>query len=188
MRSGQYKKINVLAIKEGELKRIDRLSEEVEIDFIEDEETRENTPTIGYYAMFEYLNGFKKMLYWSKKKMQAHAQKYSQGYASDLKNNTNWTFWSKDFDGMAFKTMLRQLISKWGIMSTELQKAFEQDMSFSTEKDHTVYFDNTPDFEQQPNVINVPSEVEEHSKTTTKVKKQVQPSQPTEQVKFDGMF
>lgn len=188
MRSGQYRKINVLAVKEGELKRIDYLSEEVEIDFIEDEEIRENTPTIGYYAMFEYLNGFKKMIYWSKKKMQAHAQKYSQGYASDLKNGTNWTFWSKDFDGMAFKTMLRQLISKWGIMSTELQQAFEKDMTFTTENNNHVYFDNTPNEMPFENVIDTPVEPvieptnEQPKKITKKVVKEPQ------QVKFDGMF
>lgn len=211
MRSGQYKKINVLAIKEGELRHIDYLSEEVDINFIEDEELRENTPTIGYYAMFEYLNGFKKMMYWSKKKMQAHAKKYSQGYASDLKNNTNWTFWSKDFDGMAFKTMLRQLISKWGIMSIELQKAFEQDMSFTTEKESTVYFDNDPSVVPAETIIETPVERvsqpvydpynpareitdEEEKKQYKKTAKRsivepetVEQVEP-QQVKFDGMF
>nr|DAP03720.1 MAG TPA: RecT protein [Caudoviricetes sp.] len=142
IRSGQYKKINVLAIKEGELISYNPLDEEIQVKLIEDEETRENAKTIGYYAMFEYSNGFKKTLYWSRKKMQAHAEKYSQGYRSDLKKGTSYTFWSKDFDGMAYKTMLRQLISKWGIMSIDLQNAIEKDMGIIQEDGNVDYPDN----------------------------------------------
>ena len=129
IRSGQYKKLNVLAIKEGELVRFDPLNEEIEVNLIDDEEERENAETVGYYAMFEDTNGFRKAMYWSKAKMKAHAVKYSQGYAADLKKGTKWTFWSKNFDGMAYKTMLRQLISKWGIMSIDFQTAFDSDMA-----------------------------------------------------------
>lgn len=142
IRSGYYKKINVLDIKEGELIKYDPLNEEIEINLIEDEETREKTKTIGYYAMFEYTNGFKKTLYWSKSKMQEHAKKYSQGYKADLSKGTSYTFWSKDFDGMAFKTMLRQLISKWGIMSIEMQNAIEKDMAVISEDGSVDYVDN----------------------------------------------
>lgn len=129
IRSGQYKKLNVLAIKKGELIRFDPLNEDIEVNLISDENEREKAETIGYYAMFEYVNGFRKAMYWSKEKMKAHAVKYSQGYASDLKKGTKWTFWSKDFDGMAYKTMLRQIISKWGIMSIDLQTALDSDMT-----------------------------------------------------------
>lgn len=124
IRSGQYKKINVLAIKEGELNHYNPLDEEIDVTLIDDEEVRENATTIGYYAMFEYFNGFRKTMYWSKAKMEAHAMKYSKGYQA----KKGYTFWEKDFDGMAYKTMIRQLISKWGIMSIELQKAFEADI------------------------------------------------------------
>lgn len=142
IRSGQYKKLNVMAIKEGELVRFDPLNEEIEVNLIEDEEVRENAPTIGYYAFFEYTNGFRKALYWSKAKMESHALKYSQGYAADMKKGTSWTFWSKDFDGMAFKTMLRQLISKWGIMSIEMQSAIDADMAVINEDGTKDYVDN----------------------------------------------
>lgn len=133
IRSGQYKKINVLSIKEGELVRYDPLNEEIEVNLIEDEEEREKAPTIGYYAMFEYTNGFKKAMYWSKAKMEAHAIKYSAGYAADKRKGNQYTFWSKDFDGMAYKTMLRQLISKWGIMSIDLVTAIDADMTIVNE-------------------------------------------------------
>ena len=96
---------------------------------IDDEEEREKAPTIGYYAMFEYTNGFKKAMYWSRAKMEAHAIKYSAGYAADKRKGNQYTFWSKDFDGMAYKTMLRQLISKWGIMSIDLVTAIDSDMA-----------------------------------------------------------
>lgn len=155
IRSGQYKKINVLAIKEGELIRYDPLNEEIEVDLIEDEEQRENTPTIGYYAMFELVNGFRKTLYWSKKKMESHAEKYSAGY----KAKKGYTFWEKDFDSMAFKTMLRQLISKWGIMSIELQKGFEADKPEPEPEQETVI-----DIEPAP----VPDAKEEVKKTVNK--------------------
>lgn len=124
LRSGYYKRLNVMAVKEGELLRWNPLTEEVELDLMADELEREKTPTIGYVASFEYLNGFTKTIYWSKEKMETHAQKYSKGYAA----KKGYTFWEKDFDAMAYKTMLRQLISKWGVMSIDLQSAFEADI------------------------------------------------------------
>lgn len=138
IRSGQYKKLNVLAIKEGELIRFDPLSEEIEVRLIEDEEEREQANTIGYYAMFEYTNGFQKAIYWSKRKMEAHALKYSKGYQA----KKGYTFWEKDFDGMAYKTMLRQLISKWGIMSIDMASAIDSDMAVINEDGTKDYVDN----------------------------------------------
>lgn len=156
IRSGQYKKLNVLAIKKGELKKYDPLNEEIEVELIENEEDREKEETIGYYAMFEYLNGFRKTLYWSKEKMEAHALKYSMGYRA----KKGYTFWEKDFDGMAYKTMLRQLISKWGIMSIDLtmQKALESDMAVVNDNGTYDYVDNS---EVETEVISV--ENEEHT-------------------------
>jgi recombination protein RecT len=140
IRSGQYKKLNVLAIKEGELIKYDPLDEDIEVKLIENEEEREKAETIGYYAMFEYLNGFRKTIYWSKQRMEAHALKYSMGYRA----KKGYTFWEKDFDGMAYKTMLRQLISKWGIMSIDLtmQKALESDMAVINDNGTYDYVDN----------------------------------------------
>jgi recombination protein RecT len=137
IRSGQYKKLNVLPIKEGELISFNPLEEEIEVQLIEDETAREQAATIGYYAMFEYTNGFKKAMYWSKQKMESHAEKYSQGYRA----HKGYTFWEKDFDAMACKTMLRQIISKWGIMSIEMQKALENDMGVISENGTVDYID-----------------------------------------------
>lgn len=171
IRSGQYKKLNVLAIKEGELIRFDPLNEEIEVRLIEDEEEREAAPTIGYYAMFEYVNGFRKAIYWSKRKMLAHADKYSAAFSMNggtIKTRTGekkkvsfadyeagnypmsdaWmysSFWYRDFDGMAYKTMLRQLISKWGIMSIDMVTAMDADMAVINEDGTKDYVDNVPD-------------------------------------------
>lgn len=126
--------------------KYDPLTEDLEIKLIEDDLLREKTKTTGYYAMFELTNGFRKTMYWGKTKMETHAQTYSKGYQA----RKGYTFWEKDFDGMAFKTMLRQLISKWGIMSIELKTAYENDMSAIREDGTKIYVDNdnTVSFEQ----------------------------------------
>ena len=142
IRSGQYKDIDVIEIHEGEYLGRDKLTGKHKFDFIDDEVERENKPIIGYLAYFEYLNGFYKSLYWTKEKMMKHAEEYSQAYASDLKNGTQYSFWSKDFNGMAFKTMLRQLISKWGVMSIDMQEALNKDMSVIKEDGTYSYIDN----------------------------------------------
>lgn len=183
IRSGQYKKLNVLAIKAGELVKFDPLNEEIEVKLIEDEEQREAAETIGYYAMFEYTNGFRKAIYWSRNKMLAHADKYSQAFSKDggtvktrygekkkvsyadyLTGNYDpkdaWmysSFWYKDFDGMAYKTMLRQLISKWGIMSIDMASAIDADMAVINEDGTKDYVDNDPDVV----VMEQPSEPEQ---------------------------
>lgn len=171
IRSGQYKKLNVLAIKKGELVRFDPLNEEIEVKLIDDEAQRETAETIGYYAMFEYVNGFRKAIYWSKNKMLAHADKYSPAFSKDGKTvktrygekkkvsyadfaagnydpKDAWmysSFWYRDFDGMAYKTMLRQLISKWGIMSIEMASAIDADMAVINEDGTKDYVENDPD-------------------------------------------
>lgn len=150
IRSGQYKKLNVLAIKEGELLSFDPLNEEINVKLIDDEEEREQAKTIGYYAMFEYVNGFRKAIYWSKAKMEAHAMKYSMGYRA----KKGYTFWEKDFDGMAYKTMLRQLISKWGIMSIDMVSAMDADMA-------VIHEDGTKDYVDTEDIVDMPEPQEE---------------------------
>ena len=142
LRSGNYKKLNVLEVKEGELISWNPLTEEIKINLIEDEVDRELRPTVGYYVSFEYLNGFSKAMYWTKDKMISHAKKYSKAYASDTKNGTSYSFWTSNFDEMAKKTMLRQIISKWGIMSTEMNEAFTSDNAVIGEGQIPEYIDN----------------------------------------------
>ena len=143
LRSGSYKDLDVMEIKQGEFKGKDPRTGRPMFEFMSDEEAWEKAPTIGYMAFFEYLNGFTKMLYWSKDKMMRHADQYSPAFSAsaykklqdgEIPNGELWkysSFWYKDFDGMAKKTMLRQLISKWGIMSTEMVKAMDTDSSIA---------------------------------------------------------
>ena len=134
LRSGQYKRIDAVAIKEGELKAYNEITGEIKLDPITDPLERERAKTIGYYAYFELVNGFQKSMYWSREKMEDHAEKYSKGY----KAHKGYTFWEKDFDSMALKTMYRQLISKYGVMSIDMQMAYANDMTVQpdiTQKD-----------------------------------------------------
>ena len=191
IRSGQYRNINVVAIKEGELKSYNPLTEELQITFIEDDEIREKTATIGYYAMLETISGFRKSIYWSKKKMLAHADKYSQSfhlhetttkkgykivsYEEYTKNKEKYeksplysSFWYKDFDGMAFKTMLRQLISKWGIMSVEIQKAYDNDMGIIRDDGSVDFSDNPQSKDNKTNNPIIETQAEEVEKQVKK--------------------
>lgn len=172
IRSGQYKRLNVVAIKEGELEYFDPLNEDIKVNLmVDDWDKREEAETIGYYAMFELVNGFRKTMYWSKAQMLAHADKYAPAFYKDAGKvktkygekqrvsyadyeagnydpRDSWmysSFWYKNFDGMAYKTMLRQLISKWGVMSIDLQKAFEGDMATLDAEGHPTYVENDND-------------------------------------------
>lgn len=145
LRSGQYKHINVSELKEGELKKFNRLTEEYEIEWIEDEFERNKKETTHYVAFIELINGFQKTLIWNKKQMQLHAEKYSASYKGDLKYNSKKSFWSLDFDSQAKKTMIRQIISKFGVMSTEMQTAYNQDMATIDENGNPTYVDNAED-------------------------------------------
>ncbi len=168
IRSNMYKKLNVMAIKEGELKRYDALNEEIEVTLIEDDTEREKAKTIGYYAFFEYTNGFRKAMYWSRERMMSHADKYSMAFsaakyqdllAGKIPQSEMWkysSFWYKDFDGMAYKTMLRQLISKWGIMSIDMQTAIVSDMGTIREDGSVDYVDNSADYETVPEAPQAP--------------------------------
>lgn len=195
IRSGQYKKLNVLAIKEGELINFNPLDEEIEVKLIADESEREKAKTIGYYAMFEYTNGFKKAMYWSKEKMLAHADKYSQAFslkatggscpkvsyadyeAGKVPESEMWkysSFWYKDFDGMAYKTMLRQLISKWGVMSIDMQTALDSDMAVINE-------DGTKDYVEMDEGMIVEGSAEEMESANAGEGEEVAKEQTTEQ-------
>ncbi|MEC2165885.1 recombinase RecT [Bacillus velezensis] len=113
LRTGQYKSINCIAIHEGELQKWNPLTEEIEIDF----EKRASEKVEGYAAYFELLNGFSKTVYWTKTQVEKHKKKFSK---SDFG-------WGKDWDAMALKTVLKSMLSRWGILSVEMQKAVIED-------------------------------------------------------------
>ena len=173
IRSGQYKRINVVEIKEGELEGFNPLTEEIKVNIIEDDMLREQKETIGYYAYFEYLNGFKKAIYWSKEKVLQHADRYSKSFniadyrklkAGQIPKTELWKYSSPYytmFDEMAKKTVLKQLISKYGILSIEMQEAIVKDQSVINE-------DNTYDYVDAPENVFDAEVIEEETKEIKK--------------------
>ena len=161
IRSGQYSDIDAMEIREGEYLGKDPTTGKPRFQFCDDDDAREQLPVIGYMAYFEYLNGFRKTLYWSKEKMLSHADQYSSAFsaeaykklqAGEINDNDLWkysSFWYKNFDEMAKKTMLRQLISKWGIMSIDMQQGFVQDSQFVQVQDNGSFV-TMPEPEIQP--------------------------------------
>ena len=187
MRSGQYRDLDVMDIREGEYKGKDKYTGKPVIEFIEDDGTREDMPIVGYFVYFELLNGFRKSLYWSRAKMEKHAMQYSKGYASDVKKGNQYTFWSKDFNGMAYKTMLRQLLSKWGVMSIEMQNAIDSDMAVINDNGYE-YVDNqsentTPEQTPEERYAAIPLNNEEPEPEEPKAPAE-KPQQPTETMLF----
>lgn len=143
LRSGAYADLDVMDIKQGEYLGKDPMTGKPRFSFIEDDDERDRLETIGYMAYFEYLNGFRKVVYWSREKMLSHADKYSPAFSAKsfqdiqdgkIAEKDMWrysSFWYKNFDDMAKKTLLRHIISRWGVMSPEMQTAFERDSSVS---------------------------------------------------------
>lgn len=156
IRSGQYKKINAREVKEGELNFFDPFDEEISFksDVYTDWDSRLKAETIGYYAMFELMNGFKKVVYMSKSQMESFATTYSQAY----KAKKGYSFWEKDFDEMGRKTVIKQLLNRWGILSTELANAIQNDEAVVNEDGSKNYID----VEEAPEVV---SEAPEPAKT-----------------------
>ncbi|WP_077623811.1 recombinase RecT [Sediminibacillus massiliensis] len=113
LRTGQYRNINVIEVYEGELLKWNRLTEEIELDFDE----KQSDKVIGYTGYFELINGFRKTVYWSKADVEKHKKKFSK---SDFG-------WKNDWDAMAKKTVIRNMLNKWGILSIDMQKAFADD-------------------------------------------------------------
>ena len=118
LRTGAYKTINVVDIREGELKSYNRLTEETEIEFIDDDDLRESKPIIGYLGYYRLVNGAEKTIYMTVKQIENHEKKFRKGQYMGKG-------WRDDFDSMARKTVYRKLIGKWGVMSIQYQSAQE---------------------------------------------------------------
>lgn len=140
MRTGQYKTINAIEIYKGEMKRVNRLTGEIE--FNDDEDLIDRDTVVGYMAYFKLLNGFEKTLYMTKEEMERHAKKYSQSYSSQKKWVVDSSLWSTDFDGMAIKTVIKRLLSKYGILSVEMQNAISNDQAVMNNEGKPEYVDN----------------------------------------------
>lgn len=142
LRTGQYKRINTTEVRKGELGKRNRLTGEIEWNWIEDEAKRLKEPIIGYVNYFLLLNGFESTFYMSKEEMDAHALRYSQTYKSTNAYIKEQSKWTTDFDAMALKTVIKLNLSKNGVLSTELQEAIRADQSVMREENKYEYTDN----------------------------------------------
>lgn len=145
-RSGFYKTINASDVREGEIKGRNRLTGEIDFEWIEDADERAKKPVIGFVGYFELMNGFRKTLYMSVPEIEAHAFEYSKSYAYDKSKGYSSSNWTTNFSAMAIKTVLKLLISKYGPQNTMLQEAMVKDQAV-IEGDEVIYPDNDkPEF------------------------------------------
>lgn len=182
-RSGQFQTINSEEVKEGEIIKRNRLTGEIEFNWIEDDVERNTKKTIGFVAYFKLTNGFEKSLYMTVDKLQQHGQKYSKSYNSQYSN------WKQMFETMAEKTVIKLLLSKYAPLSIKMQEAVQFDQAVIKSDNEFEYVDNdtTVDVEAE-------SEAEETSRVlgfiekaeTTKELKKVKSSLSAElQLKFE---
>ena len=139
LRTAQYKKINVRDVRDGEIVGEDFVSGEMQFKKLEKD--REKAPIVGYVAMFELINGFSKQLYMSNEEIDAHAKRFSQTYRK------GYGLWAdKDMrPKMAEKTVLKLLLSKWGVLSVEMEQAIKSDSAVLGENNSVRYVDNEED-------------------------------------------
>lgn len=140
MRTGMYKTINATHVYEGEIESFNRITGEVKFS----ETGATSDKIVGYIAYFRLLNGFEKYEYWPIERVIEHAKRFSQSYGS------NYSPWKTDFDAMATKTVLKHLLSRYGVLSIEMQTAVKADQAVVHETDdgeQYEYVDNTVEAE-----------------------------------------
>lgn len=149
IRSGYYEKMNYAVVYNDELISHNPITGKLEFvtDFSKcNQRIDGNEENIaGYYAWFQLKTGFQQEFYMSKPEVNNHAKKYSQSYRNDLDKGKKSSKWTTDFDAMALKTVIKLLLSKWGILSVDMQRAIQDDQKVYDEKGNGTYGDNQPD-------------------------------------------
>lgn len=163
MRTGEYRYLNADVVYKGELKSFDKLTGHMDLSG-----ERTSDQVVGYFAYLELLNGFSKAVYWTKDQVLEHAKRFSKAFNSD------YSPWKTDFDAMALKTVLRNLITKWGIMSVEMVQAVDRDIEADAQREIAEYANSEvldiddgivdAEFEEVP----VPPNTKKQAKSKTK--------------------
>jgi len=155
IRSGAYENMNVSEVYEDELVSFNPITGELQLvkDFSKCTQRKEGQKDkiVGYYAWFKLLTGFKKELFMTTEECRNHAMQYSASYKRDLEKNKTSSKWSTDFEAMAKKTVLKLLLSRWGVLSVDMQRAIIDDQKVFDDNGEGNYLDN-PD-EQKPEII-----------------------------------
>lgn len=139
IRSGQYKNLGASVVYEDEIESFDPILDDIKFTPISQRSQRENgedSKIAGYFAFFELTSGFKKSIYMTKKQVINHAKKYSQAFNSNRDSQ-----WKSNFDAMGKKTVMKLLLSKFGILSVEMQKAITTDQGVIDESGNVQYVD-----------------------------------------------
>lgn len=126
IRTGQYRYINVTEIFEGELDFHNKLTSEIVIK----PENKKSDKIVGYAAYFKLVSGYEHAEYWDAETVDVHAKRYSQAYRSGRD-----TPWKTDFEAMACKTVIKSLLSHWGPMSVQMQRAVIEDAAVHADVD-----------------------------------------------------
>lgn len=152
LRSNNFRKIIATDVRKGEISGFNPFEDHYDIkplDFekrtAKDDKGKYLVPIVGYYGKLEMVNGFVKEIYISQEEMLDYAKKYSKAYRSDIDKHTTYSFWTTKFEDMAKKTVLRQLLGKYGLLTVELEKAYTHDMAIEREDGSIDYIDNKPD-------------------------------------------
>lgn len=160
IRSGYYEKMNYAVVYEDELVSYNPITGEIVFvtDFSECTQRDEGQAdkVVGYYAWFRLKTGYSHELYMSTKAVENHAKRYSQAYRSDLNKGKKNSKWTTDFEAMALKTVIKLLLSKWGILSVDMQRAIQDDQKTFDDEGEATYGDNQPDVIEAENVFELP--------------------------------
>ena len=165
LRTAQYRKINVRDVRQGEIVGEDFVSGDMQFKKLEKD--REKAPVVGYVAMFELINGFSKQLYMSVEELDAHAKRFSQTYRK------GYGLWSdKEMRGsMMEKTILKRLLSKYGVLSVEMEQAIKSDSAVLGENNSVRYIDNEEDAIDLEKAADVAAKFEDFNEHTETEKK-----------------
>ena len=156
LRSGTCRNLDAKEVKEGELISYDPFTGDIQLRPIRDPKERTKAKTIGYFGIYENISGFRKTMYMSKEEMIMYADTYSSAFSAkayekllkgEIPQNDLWkysSFWYKNFDVMACKTILRKLCSKWVDMSIEMRNAYLADgATISQDKEGAFTFESS---------------------------------------------
>lgn len=163
IRSGSYKRMNYAVVYKDELKYYNPITGEIR--FVDDfskctmRDSEDPEGIAGYYARFEQIQGYTQELYMTKQAVENHARKYSMAYRYDIEKGKKSSKWTTDFEAMALKTVIKLLLSKWGTLSIEMQRAIQDDQKVYDEEGKGIYGDNQPDIIEAED----PFKIEEHN-------------------------